>query len=86
MHGGGDGTDRLAGRVLAMHAGHRLETRLRRCRRAVIVDVDAQPMHVAARARPLPGPTTGTLFSDWQATTQALQPMQTEASITIAQA
>src|SRR5947209_12484926 len=32
------------------------------------------------------GPTTGTLFSAWQATTQALQPMQTAVSITIAQA
>src|SRR5579875_702725 len=32
------------------------------------------------------GPTTGTLFSAWQALTQALQPMQAAASITIAQA
>ena len=29
---------------------------------------------------------TGTLFSAWQATTQALQPMQTEVSIAMAQA
>ena len=32
------------------------------------------------------GPTIGTLFSDWQATTQALQPMQAPVSITMAQA
>jgi hypothetical protein len=32
------------------------------------------------------GPITGTLFSDWQATTQALQPMQASVSITIAHA
>ena len=32
------------------------------------------------------GPTTGMLFSDWQATTQALQPMQSVVSIIIAQA
>ncbi len=31
------------------------------------------------------GPITGTLFSAWQATTQALQPMQLAVSITIAQ-
>ena len=29
------------------------------------------------------GPTTGELFSTWQATTQALQPMHSEVSITI---
>ncbi len=32
------------------------------------------------------GPTTGTLFSAWQAMTQALQPMHSALSITIAQA
>ena len=32
------------------------------------------------------GPTTGMLFSAWQATTQVLQPMQSVVSITIAQA
>ena len=32
------------------------------------------------------GPTTGMLFSAWQETTQALQPMQAAASITMAQA
>ena len=32
------------------------------------------------------GPTTGMLFSAWQAMTQALQPMQAALSITMAQA
>ena len=32
------------------------------------------------------GPTTGTLFSAWQAITQALQPMQAALSMTMAQA
>ena len=32
------------------------------------------------------GPTTGTLFSDWQATRQALQPMQRSRSMTMPQA
>ena len=48
MHRGGHRADRLAGRVLAMHAGHRLKPELRACLRAMVVDIDPQPMHVAA--------------------------------------
>ena len=48
MHRGGHRTDRLARRVLAMHAGHRLKPELRVRFRAMVVDVDPQPMHVAA--------------------------------------
>ena len=33
-----------------------------------------------------PAPTTGTLFSAWQAIMQALQPMQASVSMTIPQA
>ena len=86
MHRGRDRTDRLAGRVLAMHAGHRLEARLRlrrRCR-------DRRHRRAASacrgRGRLLPGRPRARCSPTWQATTQALQPMQTEASITIAQA
>ena len=36
----------------------------------------SRPMRISS------GPIEGTLFSDWQATTQALQPMQASVSIT----
>ena len=48
MHRGGHRADRLAGCVLAMHAGHRLKPELRVRLRAMVVDIDPQPMHVAA--------------------------------------
>ena len=67
-----------------MHAGHRLESRPRP-RPPTSISVDAQPVHVAA-CEISSGPTTGTLFSAWQATTQALQPMQASVSITMDQA
>ena len=40
--------DRLAGGVLAVHAGHRLKPELRIHFRTVVVNVDPQPMHVPA--------------------------------------
>jgi len=46
------------------------------------VPVDAQPMHLAV-IRIWALPTTGTLFSLWQATMHALQPMQVFKSIVI---
>ena len=42
--------------------------------------VDANPVHLALRDH-LSLPTTGMLFSAWQATTHALQPMQAVWSI-----
>ena len=51
-----------------------------------LVAVDPQPVHHRARLATSSGPTTGMLFSDWQATTQALQPMQAALSITMPQA
>jgi len=65
-----------------MDAHHRLETRIGRLDAAAVVAVDAQPVH----SRPMMTcslPTMGILFSAWQATTQALQPMQAVWSMTI---
>src|SRR5262249_48950170 len=42
------GADQLAGGVLALHAGHRLEERLGVGRVAPVIAVDAQPVHLAA--------------------------------------
>ena len=51
---------------------------------ALVVAVDAHPVHLPA-ARHLSLPTTGMLFSAWQATTQALQPMQDVRSMAMPQ-
>ena len=48
VNGGFDRADGLAGRRLAMHAGHGLEDRPRRGLASVVVDVDPEPVHVAA--------------------------------------
>src|SRR5690348_2098789 len=48
VHGGRNRTDRLAWRVLAVHARHRLKSKFRTGGRAVVVDVHPQPMHVAS--------------------------------------
>ena len=45
VHGGVHRADHLARRVLAMHAGHRLERDVRIVGRPGIIAVDAQPMH-----------------------------------------
>ena len=54
MHGRVDRAADLAGRLLAMHAGHRLPVGLRVVRRAAVIVVDAQPVHLAAHQRPAP--------------------------------
>src|SRR6185312_2066142 len=48
VHGGVDRADDLAGRIFALHAGHRLERCFRRIDVAGIIAVDAQPVHVVA--------------------------------------
>ena len=49
MNRGVNRADHLAGRVLAMHAGHRLEVAARGSSGSpVVVAVDAQPMHLAS--------------------------------------
>ncbi len=48
VHGGVHRADDLAGRVLAMHARHRLERDIGLVGRSRIVAVDAQPVHLAA--------------------------------------
>ena len=50
VDGGVDRADDLAGGVLALHAGHRLEQRRRVLRRALVVAVDAEPVHLVAAA------------------------------------
>src|SRR4030095_560982 len=50
VHGGGDGTDDLAGRVLALHAGDGLVEGLRALRLSLVVAVDPDPVHLAAAA------------------------------------
>ena len=50
VHGRADGTNEFARRVFAMHARHRLMIELRLVRRPGIIVVDANPMHLAARA------------------------------------
>src|SRR5690606_37409272 len=45
VHGGAHRADEFAGRVLAVHAGHRLEGRLAALRQ--LVGVDADPVHLA---------------------------------------
>ena len=45
VHCGVHRAHHLTGRVLAMHARHRLERDIRRIGRARVVAVDAQPMH-----------------------------------------
>src|SRR5204863_865189 len=48
VNGGADRTDDLAGRVLTVHAGHRLKVRLRVVGRSAIVAVDSNPVHLAS--------------------------------------
>jgi len=50
MHSRAYWTNLLAGRVLAMLAGHRLEVCARRGQVALKISVDAQPLHIAADA------------------------------------
>ena len=50
VHGSFDRTDRLAGRRLALHAGHGLEDGLRIRSRRMIVGIDPEPMHDATHA------------------------------------
>ena len=76
----------LARRLLAMHARHRLEREARVLRRPGVIAVDAQPVHDPAAFSTCSLPTTGMLFSAWQAITQAWQPMQELRSIAIPQA
>ena len=91
VHGGVDRADHLAGRQFALHAGDRLERDLgilgnlavalaaegRGVDLAVgIVAVEPDPVHRRGRGATWSLPTIGMLFSAWQATTQALQPMQ----------
>ena len=71
-----------------MHARHGLMVGLERLgplRVAGEVAVDADPVHLAADAT-ISLPTTGMLFSETQATTHALQPMQAFMSIVMPQA
>ena len=46
MHGRPHRTDYFAGRLLAMHAQHRLEIAIRRVGAAFVIAIDAQPMHL----------------------------------------
>ena len=80
-----DRADELAGRVLAVHARHRLDVRLGGIGASLVVAVDADPVHLAAAAD-LVLADDGMLFSAWQAITQALQPTQAERSIAMPQA
>src|SRR5712692_8990398 len=48
VHGSADWTDYLARRVLALHAGHRLEKRSRIVTIALVVGIHSQPVHVPA--------------------------------------
>src|SRR5581483_11500133 len=48
VHSGVDGADQLAGSLFAVHAEHGLEVRPRIRGTAVVVLVDAQPLHLAA--------------------------------------
>src|SRR5262249_52313333 len=48
VRGRADGADQFAGRVLALHARHRLEIRLGILAVALVVGVNAQPVHVTA--------------------------------------
>ena len=77
--------DGLAGRRLAMHAGDGLEDGLwigssRMLIKSILSQCMTRPVRISS------GPIEGILFSDWQATMQALQPMQAPVSITMAQA
>src|SRR3954465_3633048 len=48
MHRGVNRTSHLAGRLFAVHAGHRLEEALRIVELAGEIAIDAQPLHLAA--------------------------------------
>src|SRR5262249_51824607 len=50
MHGRAHRTHRLAGSILALHAGHGLEEDLRTGSVAMVISVDADPLHLAATA------------------------------------
>ena len=83
MDGGGHGADLLAGSVLAVHARNGLEDDLRVAGWiAGEVPVDADPVHLAPFLT-WALPTTGMLFSLWQAVMHALQPVQAFRSIVI---
>src|SRR5205085_11747024 len=56
VHGGADGTNQLAGRVLAMHAWHRLMIEMRIIDPVGLIRIDSDPMHLA--------PERDLLFSD----------------------
>ena len=47
VHRGGDGADHLAGRLLALHAGHGLKMHRGLLRSAVEIAVDTNPVHLA---------------------------------------
>ena len=51
MDGSADRADDFAGRVLALHAGHGLEVGLGIVAVALVVGVDADPVHVTAELR-----------------------------------
>ena len=59
VHRGRHRADHLAGRVLAVHAENRLVVRLGVLGRALVVAVDADPVHLAAARRPGPSRPPG---------------------------
>src|SRR6185437_2762949 len=85
VHGGAHWTHDLARRLLAVHAQNRLQQHGGCILGSGELPVDAQPMHLPLTQH-LSLPTTGMLFSAWQATTQALQPMHAFRSMLMPQA
>ena len=84
VDGRGHRADLLAGGILAVHAGNRLEDRLPGCPTGS--PEKYRSTRIQCISRPFATwilPTTGTLFSLWQATMHALHPMHEFRSIVI---
>jgi hypothetical protein len=82
VHRGVNRANRLARRVLAVHARHRHEVDAFGMIRIEALEVSIERIQCISRLRTTSClPTTGMLFSDWQATVHALQPMQLFRSI-----
>jgi len=80
MVGGRNRTDIFTGCIIAMLAGQRLEKDFWIIRSIRIVSVNFNPVHNPS-ANNLRFPTTGILFSAWQAITHELQPIHELRSI-----